>query len=171
MTEPPQHGVVVERVTAATWRTYRDVRLAALIDSPRAFWATYAEAAQRTDDEWRERCVSQGPTWLAFDDGRPVGTVALWHADEQPADEVYLVGMWVATVARGTEAATRLVGAALTHAAASGWWRVLLDVAHENARARGFYTRLGFRPTGAVDSMPWDPAVTEETLALDLSRS
>ena len=73
-------ALVVERVTAASWRTYRDVRLAALIDSPRAFWATYAEAAERTDDEWRERCATAGPTWLALDDGRPVGTVGLWHA-------------------------------------------------------------------------------------------
>ena len=113
MTEPgsgpatePVSGLVVERVDAESWRSYRDVRLAALIDSPRAFWATYAEAAQRTDEEWRERCATTGPTWLAFDDGRPVGTVGLWHADEQPADEVFLVGMWVATVARGTAAAT-----------------------------------------------------------------
>ena len=44
----------------------------------------------------------------------------------------------------------------------------MLDVAHENARARAFYARMGFRPTGAVGAMPWDPAVTEETLALDL---
>jgi RimJ/RimL family protein N-acetyltransferase len=161
-------GLVVDLVTAASWRTYRDVRLAALIDSPRAFWAQYAEAAERTDDEWRERCATIGPTWLALDDGRPVGTVGLWHADEQPAHEVYLVGMWVATVARGTDVATQLVGTALTHAAASGWRRVLLDVAHENARARAFYSRMGFRPTGAVDTMPWDPSVTEETLALDL---
>ncbi len=127
---------MIDLVTAASWRTYRDVRLAALIDSPRAFWVRYAEAAERTDDEWRERCATVGPTWLALDDGRPVGTVGLWHADEQPADEVYLVGMWVATVARGTDVATQLVGTALTHAAASGWRRVLLDVAHENARAR-----------------------------------
>ncbi len=164
----PRAGLVVDLVTAASWRTYRDVRLAALIDSPRAFWAQYAEAAERTDDEWRERCATIGPTWLALDDGRPVGTVGLWHADEQPAHEVYLVGMWVATVARGTDVATQLVGTALTHAAASGWRRVLLDVAHENARARAFYSRMGFRPTGAVDTMPWDPSVTEETLALDL---
>ena len=164
----PRAGLVVDLVTAASWRTYRDVRLAALIDSPRAFWVQYAEAAERTDDEWRERCATVGPTWLALDDGRPVGTVGLWHADEQPAHEVYLVGMWVATVARGTDVATQLVGTALTHAAASGWRRVLLDVAHENARARAFYSRMGFRPTGEVDAMPWDPSVTEETLALDL---
>lgn len=170
--QAPRPGLVVERVTAASWRTYRDVRLAALIDSPRAFWAQYAEAAERTDEEWRERCATTGATtgatWLAFDDGRPVGTVGLWHAEEQPAHEVYLVGMWVATVARGTDVATRLVAAALTSAAASGWRRVVLDVAHENARAGAFYTRLGFRATGEVDTMPWDPSVTEETLALDL---
>ena len=169
MTEQaPPDGLVVERVTAASWRTYRDVRLAALIDSPRAFWAQYAEAAERTDDEWRERCATTGPTWLALDQGRPVGTVGLWHAPEQPAAEVHLVGMWVATVARGTDVATQLVGTALTHAAASGWRTVVLDVAHENARARAFYTRMGFRPTGEVGRMPWDPSVTEETLALDL---
>ena len=161
-------GLVVERVTAASWRTYRDVRLAALIDSPRAFWMTYAESAGTTDDEWRERCATGDPTWLALDSGRPVGTVGLWHADDAPADEVVLVGMWVATVARGTDVATRLVRAALGCAAASGYRRVVLDVAHENDRARAFYTRLGFRPTGVVGRMPWDPSVTEETLALDL---
>ncbi|MFL6080625.1 MAG: GNAT family N-acetyltransferase [Ornithinibacter sp.] len=164
----PGGRLVVERVTAASWRTWRDVRLASLIDSPRAFWVQYAEAAERTDHEWRERAATTGPTWLAFYDGRPVGTVGLWHAPEQPAAEVYLVGMWVASVARGSDVATRLVGAALTSAAASGFRRVVLDVAHENARARAFYARMGFRPTGAVDRMPWDPSVTEETLALDL---
>jgi len=169
VTEQHAHPrLVVERVTAASWRTYRDVRLASLIDSPRAFWVQYAEAAERTDEEWRERCATVGPTWLALDESRPVGTVGLWHADEQAAHEVYLVGMWVASVARGTDVATQLVGTALTFAAASGWRRVVLDVAHENARARAFYTRMGFRPTGEVGVMPWDTSVTEETLALDL---
>jgi RimJ/RimL family protein N-acetyltransferase len=161
-------GLVVERVTPASWRPYRDVRLASLIDSPRAFWATYAQAAGRTDEEWQRWIATSGPTWLALDDGRPVGTVGLWHADDQPPEEVFLVGMWVAGVARGTDVATSLVGTALTAAGASGRRRVLLDVAHENSRARAFYTRMGFRPTGEVDVMPWDPSVTEERLALDL---
>ncbi len=161
-------ALVLDRVTVASWRTYRDVRLAALIDSPRAFWAQYADEARRTDDEWRERCASVAPTWLALDDGRPVGTVGLWQAPDQATDEVCLVGMWVASVARGTDVATRLVGTALTHAAASGHRRVVLDVAHENARARAFYARTGFRSTGEVGRMPWDPSVTEETLVLDL---
>ncbi len=164
----PRDGLVVDLVTVESWRTWRDVRLASLIDSPRAFWMTYAESAGTTDDEWQARCATGGPTWLALDDGRPVGTVGLWHADDQADDEVVLVGMWVATVARGSGVATRLVETALAQATASGYRRVVLDVAHENARARAFYARMGFRATGAVGRMPWDPSVTEETLALDL---
>lgn len=33
--------------TAEHWRTWRDLRLASLIDSPRAFWSTYAQALVR----------------------------------------------------------------------------------------------------------------------------
>lgn len=164
-------GIRVERVTTDRWRTYRDLRLAALIDSPRAFWETYESAATRTDEQWRERCGAEGPaTWMALAGRRPVGTVGLWHDPEQPADEVVLVGMWVATVERGTAVARRLVETALADAVASGFRRVVLDVAHENTRARAFYGRLGFTPTGRVDVMPWDETVTEETLALELGR-
>ena len=85
-----------------------------------------------------------------------------------PHLETASLGMWVATVARGTDVATLLVDAALAEAPACGWTRVLLDVAHENGRARSFYARMGFRSTGRVDTMPWDASVTEETLALDL---
>lgn len=162
-------GVWVERVSTANWRTYRDVRVAALIDSPRAFWATYVETAGRTEEEWQERALTGGPIWLAHDGDRPVGTVGLWHGDEQPDDEVFLVGMWVASVARGSEVAPVLVRTALAHAVASGRRRVVLDVAHENTRAWAFYVRMGFRPTGEVDAMPWDPSVTEETMVLELS--
>ena len=158
----------VTLVTPEAWRTYRDVRLAALIDSPRAFWVTYAEAARAPTSSGASGWPSMGPTWVAIEGGRPVGTVGLWHGDDQPSDEVHLVGMWVATVARGTDVAATLVGTALTHAAASGWRRVVLDVAHENRRAWAFYRRMGFRPTGRVERMPWDPSVTEEMMVLDL---
>ena len=163
--------VRIERVTPEHWRTYRDLRLASLIDSPRAFWETYARAAARTDEQWRQRCGPDAPaTWMALDGERPVGTVGLARLPDAPADEVVLIGMWVASAARGTDLATRLVETALTDAVTSGFRRVVLDVAHENGRARAFYARLGFRPTGEAAVMPWDESVTEETLALDLAR-
>jgi ribosomal protein S18 acetylase RimI-like enzyme len=163
-------GIRIEAVTAALLPTYRDVRIAALIDSPRAFWTTYEQASSRTDDLWAT-WLDEGPkTWLAFAGDSPVGTVGLWRGDDQPHDEITLVGMWVATVVRGTDVAERLVRTALGAAADAGVRRVVLDVAHENARAWAFYSRMGFRATGEVGSMPWDPAVTEESMVLDLQR-
>ncbi len=163
-------GVSLVRAGPEDWRLYRDVRIASLVDSPRAFWATYAEASARTESEWRERLGASFPTWIALEGDRPVGTVGLWQAPSEPPDEGVLVGMWVASVARGSGVADVLVAAGMQHARALGWRRLLLDVAHENTRARGFYVRVGFRPTGECGAMPWDPSVTEETLALDLSR-
>lgn len=150
------------------WRSYRDVRLAALIDSPRAFGTTYAEAACRTDAQW-EALVATGPAlWLAWDGDRPVGTVGLWHGDGQPADEVHLVGMWVAGAARGSGAAAALVDAALEHARGQGRRHVVLAVTRENVRARRFYLRLGFVVAGQSGTMPWDPTCVEERMVLDL---
>lgn len=159
----------VERVGPQAWRAYRDVRLAALIDSPRAFWTRYAEAAGRTDADWQV-LVAAGPTlWLAWDGDRPVGTVGLWQAEGQQDDEVHLVGMWVAAAARGSGVARDLVEAAVAHARSGGRRRVVLDVARENARACRFYRRCGFAPTGATGAMPWDPTCVEERMALDLT--
>ncbi len=158
----------VERVTDATWRSYRDVRLAALIDSPRAFWTTYAEAATRSDEEWRAM-VAGGPSfWLAWDGDRPTGTIGLWRGEDQPAHEVHLVGMWVTGSARGSGAAVALLAAALEHARREGLARVSLDVARENIRARRFYLRQGFTPTGETGTMPWDPTCVEERMVRDL---
>lgn len=161
-------GITVERVTPDTWHHYRAVRQAALIDSPRAFWTTYADSARRTDEDWRAFATTGPTTWLAWDLDRPVGTVGLWHADDQAVDEVYLVGMWVSGSVRGSGAAALLVDAALAHARDSGVRRVVLDVARENLRARRFYLRRGFVPTGDTGVMPWDPTCVEERMALDL---
>ncbi|MGG5259165.1 GNAT family N-acetyltransferase [Phycicoccus avicenniae] len=158
----------VERLGPEAWRTYRDVRMAALIDSPRAFWTTYAEAAARDDASWQQYASTGPATWLAVDEGRPVGTVGLFAAEELAPGEVYLVGMWVAAPARGSGAAEALVDAALAHAADAGFRRVVLDVARENTRACRFYLRRGFALTGETGTMPWDPSCVEVRMARDL---
>lgn len=158
-------GVVVVTVTPELWRAYRDVRLAALIDSPRAFWATYAEEARRSDEEW-QAFVEHALVWLALHGDRPVGLVGLYHSDDQPAEEVHLVQMWVASSARGSGVADALVEAALDHARRHGWTRVRLEALRENRRAWDFYLRRGFVPTGETAAMPWDPSAVEEAMVL-----
>lgn len=139
----------VEQVSEDTWRTYRDVRLAALLDTPRAFANSYAVSAAYPDETWLSR-LTTSRIWLAFDGDRPVGTVALWHSDEQPDEEVYLVGMWVSASVRGRGAGDLLVTTALAAASDEGYRTVHLDVAEENAPAQRLYERHGFTRTGGT---------------------
>lgn len=178
---PPLPELVVRRAGPQDWRTYRDLRLAALLDSPRAFWTTYADAAAFVEADWRARL--EWPTWIADaavspDPERPpapVGLVALWRAPDSPEDEtpgeIVLVQMWVASWVRGRGVADALLGAAVETARADGWTRVLLEVAEDNGRAVACYRRAGFVETGRRAVMPWDPAVVEVEMALDLQAS
>src|SRR2546422_570208 len=51
-----EHGAVQLRsISAAQWREYRAIRLAALRDAPTAFARTYAEEAAFADDAWQAR--------------------------------------------------------------------------------------------------------------------
>jgi len=64
--------------------------------------------------------------------------------------------------------ADALVGQVLDDARARGLARVTLDVAEQNCRARAFYERMGFRPTGRQGVLPHDATVTELEMALEL---
>jgi ribosomal protein S18 acetylase RimI-like enzyme len=158
----------VVRVDGSNWRTYRDLRLAALRGAPRAFWTTYDEAAARTDEEW-QRIVGQTRTWLALSGDEAVGSVGTFQLPDRPDDECVLVGMWVEPSARGQQVGERLVRTVLETAVADGLRRVVLEVAHENAPARALYERMGFRPTGRTGVMPHEPSVTELEMAVVLS--
>ena len=47
-----------------------------------------------------------------------------------------------------------MVDAAIEHARSKGVVRVLLDVADDNSPAIALYARKGFRPNGAVSTLP-----------------
>lgn len=142
--------VTVRRLTEDDWPDLRAVRLAMLLDAPRAYGSTFARERDYPESLWRER--AKGHAWLAY--GRlgevvlPVGSVTLWHGPDQPAGESRLVGMWVAAHARGSGVADRLVAALVAEARGLGLTRVLLQVAEDNPRAAGAYRRLGFVETG-----------------------
>ena len=159
--------VEVVRVDASSWQVYRDVRLAMLQGAPRAFWTTYDEAAARTDEEWRA-LVDRSSLWLAMAAGRAVGSVGAFRMPDQPPDECILVGLWVDPSARGRGVGERLVQRVVDDATARGLSRVLLEVAHENARAVELYERMGFVATGRTGAMPHDPSITELEMELVL---
>jgi ribosomal protein S18 acetylase RimI-like enzyme len=77
--------------------------------------------------------------------------------------------MWVAPGCRGQGLADRLVEAVREQALQAGARTVTLWVTEVNDRARAFYRRLGFAPTGGRQLVrPEEPDHWEEELALRL---
>jgi ribosomal protein S18 acetylase RimI-like enzyme len=79
---------------------------------------------------------------------------------------------WVSPQVREPAASpTGWVAAVTAHARAAGVPTVTLRVAARNDRARGFYERVGFRPTGVRQTYQRAdaPDLDEEELALDLA--
>lgn len=151
MAEATSSTLHVVPVTEDSWRIYRDVRLAALLDTPRAFASTYAGAAARDESAWLALLGSMR-VWLAFEEDRPVGVIALSRDEELPEDEAYLIQMWVSSSARGRGVGDLLVSTVLDSAGEAGYSRVLLDVGEENLPAQRLYERHGFTRTGTT----WD---------------
>jgi ribosomal protein S18 acetylase RimI-like enzyme len=175
MTEPlgqpqsvePVEPVTVRAVEPSMWRVHRAVRLAMLLDMPLAYGSTFARELAFSDELWQERMLGSA-SWLAFAGELPVGSVSLYHFPERPADEACLVAMWVAPHARALGVADRLVEALVQHARQTGLRRVTLDVADDNPRAIGCYTRLGFTRTGRTGTLPHNVGVSEFEMARDV---
>ena len=165
MTEPLE----IRRVDEGSWRTYRDVRLAMLLDTPRAFGSTYAREAAFSERVWLDRVRGEGRTWLAGRGSLPLGSVTVFRLDEQAPEEACLVAMWVAGHARGHGVGQALVKRALADARERGLRRVTLHVADENAAARRLYERMGFRPTGRTSTLAHDPDIAEIEMAHELA--
>ena len=156
----------IRRLAPSDWTLLREVRLASLADSPEAFGSTYARELAFDEAEWRRRARS-GAWYVAADDwsgdgsdDRPgdgsdgrsdhsaAGIVAGYHDAESSEQRRDLIAMWVAPQARGTGLAADLVGAVVCWARTEGATELTLGVAEGNDRARAFYLRCGFVPTG-----------------------
>jgi ribosomal protein S18 acetylase RimI-like enzyme len=152
-------------LTSDDWMALRDARLAALAEAPYAFSSTLAREQEFAEGTWRERAGS-GRSFAAWDGDVIVGLASGFVEDGQ----WHLVGMWVSPKARGTGVADRLVTAVCELARQSGFTSVTLWVTEVNGRARAFYRRLGFAPTGGRQLVrPDEPDNWEEELALRIA--
>jgi ribosomal protein S18 acetylase RimI-like enzyme len=153
--------VIVRAVTEQDWQQLRQARLAALAEAPYAFASTLAREEAFTDETWRERAGS-GRTFGAWQDAAIIGLATGFP--EEPPPGWHLVGMWVAPRYRGQGIADQLVRAVCERASQAGAVSVTLWVTDVNDRARAFYRRLGFAPTGQRQLLR--PGEWEEELSL-----
>ena len=168
------------------WAILRSIRLAALRESPRSFCSAYEREAGWDEDAWRQ--WSRSVAWfLAWRDGRPVGIAggtsgggpsaepasgatppAGHRSGGSPGDERQVISMWVDPAARGTGIADAMFGAVAGWARADGAKTLKLWVTDASPRARAFYRRAGFRPTGSHQKQTGEQDLELEELSIDL---
>jgi ribosomal protein S18 acetylase RimI-like enzyme len=153
----------VRLTEAKDWMLLKQIRLAALSDTPTAFGVSYETASKYTDEQWRERASGMtGPEfWLAFVDGKPVGMIG---AGVSQTRRYNLIGMWVEPHVRGSGIASSLVEAVKSRALEKGHDRVFLDVSPENGRASNFYLRHGFAFIDEFEPLASHPHITVQTM-------
>ena len=145
--------VEIRVVGEEDWQTWRDLRLAALLDTPIGFVERYDDAVRLTEADWRARVSRAGARLLiAWDEsGQPVG-ISLGYLE---AGRPTLGSVFVVPAARGQGVLAPLVdGVAAWAEEQHGATELDLWVHEDNHRARRAYERLGFVMTDR--SAPYD---------------
>ena len=156
-------------VTPEAWRTWRELRLAALAEAPYAFTSRLADWQGDGDleDRWRARLEIPGShNVVALDGGRPSGMAS----GIPEGDAVYLRSMWVSPAARGRGVADRLIREVERWARETRAGELRLCVIPGNHRAIACYRRNGFRPAGTEGRLLPDGTARELVMVKDLPR-
>jgi GNAT superfamily N-acetyltransferase len=156
----------VRRASSEDWRGLRSIRLESLSDTPEAYGSTYAESFTWTDERWRA-AAARWTYFLAERDDRVVGMVSGGANDHHPGTR-WLYAMYVTSPERATGTAARLVEAVGEWAREEGVPQLYLHVTSSVARARAFYEKMGFVPTGDTITMDRDPSITLLTMVREL---
>ncbi len=175
--ESVSHAPSIRTFASREWRSYRDLWLAALVDSPDAFGRTLAEEQQLSDEDWSAR-LSSGSTsatdlpLVAELENEAVG-LAWGRIEPSESQTAHLYQMWVAPSVRSVGAGRLLVDAVSAWARSVGALRVALGVTCGDTPATRLYQRAGFEPVGDPQPIrPGSPLLGQEMiLELEVTRS
>ncbi len=141
-------------VAPVEWRTWRELRLRALADSPDSFGETLDSAQARDDAAWigatspdRTRIVL-----FAESDDRLIG-MAVGRISPDDARRANLYAMWVAPEGRQRGAGSVLVRGVMRWARLAGAATLALRVSERSPAAVAMYRALGFAETGVIETI------------------
>ena len=160
--------ITVRRIGPRDWRLWRQIRLAALAESPQAFASTLEREQAFDDETWRDRLSGPGACVMAFVDQEPVGIAAAFVPDSSTAPE--LVSMWVRPEWRSRQVGAGLVDEVLAWASESAYLEVRLWVVDGNTPAIRLYENTGFVFTGESQPLPSDRRAVELRMIRRLRR-
>lgn len=145
------------------WMILKEIRLAALLDTPTAFGVSYQTAITDSDEQWKQRASSetQPRFWLAFKEDKATGMVG---AGMDQAERYNLIAMWVEPESRELSVAESLVNAVKSDATSRGFKEIFLDVSPDNLKALRFYKKHGFVFTGEEKPLASHPKIQVHTM-------
>lgn len=156
------------------WQRYKDIRLAALLDSPDSFGSTYTGEAAYPDSEWQSRLdpaarAKNALPLVAETDGDAVGLA--WGLIHEPdARTAHIYQMWVSSAQRGKSVAKSLLDEIRAWAISRRCERLVLSVSTNNDAAVGLYLASGFTAAGPLEALRPGSALTVQTMTLELRR-
>ena len=147
---------VIRSFAADEWKTYKDLRLGALADSPDAFGSTLAREKDRPDADWcrlASDIASLGDLPLVAEIlGEPIG-LAWGRIESSGLDVANLYQMWVAPNYRGLGVGRMLLEAVIAWAKAANACYLALAVTCGDSPAMRLYVRAGFQPLGGPEPL------------------
>lgn len=162
-----QETIKIRATEQRDWMILKEIRLAALLDTPTAFGVSYQNAIINSDEQWKQRASSktQPKFWLAFKDDKGIGMIG---AGLDEANRYNLIAMWVEPESRQLGVAEHLVNTVKSEAINRGFKQIFLDVSPDNLKASRFYKKHGFtfngdekplssHPNIQVQTMKWQP--------------
>ena len=157
----------MERLRPSQWQRLKEIRLAALLDSPGAFLATYEKESEYSEGQWRAE-FRRGTWHVRMHDGRAVGLLGVTGEPGAADDERVLEYIWVSPGTRRSHIAIEMVTAVLAGLHATGVHTVYLWVLDGNEGAARLYERLGFVTTNIRQPVEGRPGCFEERMVLSL---
>ena len=133
----------IRRLASADAAAYRELRLAALRDSPEAFGSTFERESAQPLAWFRDR-LGRGPVFGAFRSSELVGTAGfVGREGEKEKHKGLLWGMYVRPDARNAGIGRQLIEAVIEYARRHVEL-IQLSVVSGNHQARRLYAGLGF---------------------------
>jgi ribosomal protein S18 acetylase RimI-like enzyme len=157
----------IKLLVPGEWPLLRDMRLAALRESPHAFLATYDNEKAFDEPRWRAE-FARGDWIMCLQGDEPTGIVGCTREADMPTDECYLEYLWVAPEWRNKGVARTMVTDVLDYLRKSGMRRAYLWVLDGNDAAVRLYKSVGFVSSNNRQPLEERPGRTEERMQFNL---
>lgn len=162
----------LRRLGVDDWRSFREVRLAALAESPGNYFASLTEAEALPDSWWRDLLDQERIALFGlFDDDTPVGITGVFVDRDDPSGRTAAFGMtWIAPSHRGRGLSALYYRERIAWARTAEFARVEVSHRDDNLASGRAMRAAGFHQIGRR-SRQWPDGVVADDLvyALDLA--